>query len=266
MTTGPSSNMSEDAADMRSDVHEAPPELVDALTRIDQAKANYIALASEMEAFLYKYIEGMVKGWDKESEVFVIQLRHPTDNVVTGAPRVLVAQIVENLRTALDYMIFQLSVLNASELNERAPQFVIADSESDFKRQAKRRLRYLTAEQMSFVERIQPYHGNGMLAILGELAGMGKHRSLLSVRDNTGLEIHAAEMTKREEYKGWFAYPMEKGHAIFARPRGPGVVLLAEKHDAMPLLKTMIEHTADVVRVSYCFFQGRPLKLTISRE
>ena len=245
------------------DIHEAPPALADALTRIDQAKENYISLAREMNEFLYKYVKGMVKGRDRESGDFVLQLRHPKENNVKGKPRVLVAQIVENLRTALDYMIFELSVLSAPDLNERVPQFVITDSKSDFERQAKRRLRYLTNEQKSFVEQLQPYHGNSMLALLGKLAGMGKHRRLLSIRDNTGFDIYFAKMAKKEEYKDCFVYPMEEGHAVFARPQDKAVMVLSEKYDAMPTLKGMIEHTADIVQVSFCFFEGRPLKLSI---
>ena len=247
----------------RQDIHEAPTELADALARIDQAKENHSSLAREMNAFLYQHVKGMVKGLDRESGGFVLQLRHPKESNVTGTPRVLVAQIVENLRTALDYMIFELSVLNEPNLNERVTQFVIADSESDFERQAKRRLRHLTDEQKSFVEQVQPYHGNGMLALLGKLAGLGKHRRLLSIRDNTGWDIYLAEMAKQEEYKDYFVYPMEEGQAIFARPKESGVVVLMEEYDAMSLLKAMIEHVADIVRVSYCFFEGRPLKLTI---
>ena len=243
--------------------HEAPPELADALARIEQAKENYISLTREMDEFLYRYVKGMVKGLDRKSGNFVVQLRHPKESNVTGPPKVLVAQIVENLRTALDYMIFELSVLNEPNLNERMPQFVIADSESEFNRQAKSRLRYLTEEQKSFVEQVQPYHGNGMLSLLGELAGRGKHRRLLSIRDNTGLDIYFAEMTKKDEFKDCFVYPVEEGRAIFARPKGKGIVMLMEKYDAMPTLKDMIQHTEDIVRVSFCFFQGRPFKLSI---
>ena len=89
-----------------------PPELTDAWARIDQANENYISLAREMNEFLHKYVEGMVKGLDHESGSYVVQLRHPKESNVTDAPRALIAQIVENLRPALDYMIFKLSVLS----------------------------------------------------------------------------------------------------------------------------------------------------------
>ena len=248
------------------DMPETPPELADAWARIDQAKENYISLAREMNEFLYKYVKGMMKGRDRESGNFVLQLRHPKESNVKGKPRVLVAQIVENLRTALDYMIFELSVLNEPNLNERVPQFAIADNKSSFEGQAKKRLRYLTDEQKSFVEQIQPYHGNGTLALLRKLAGRGKHRRLLSIRDQTGFDIYFAEMAKKEEYKDCFVYPMEEGQAMFAKPKGRGVLVLIDKYDAMPTLKTMIEHAADIVRVSFCFFEGRPLKLSILKS
>ena len=253
---------------MRSapDIHETPPELEDATARIEQAKHNYVSLAEELNRFLYDYVKGMVKGFDRESGNFVLQLRHPRESNVKGRSRVLVSQIVENLRTALDYMIFQLSILNEPHLNERLPQFVIAETEPDFQRHAKTRLRYLNDEQKSFVEQIQPYRGNKMLTLLGKMTNAGKHRRLLSIQERTGFDIYFAEMEKRDEYKDWFVYPAEKGCAVFARPKGPGTVLLMDRYDAMPTLKDMIGHAEDILRVSFCFFQGRPLELKIVRD
>ena len=211
----------------------------------------------------------MVKGFDRESGNFVLQLRHPRESNVKGRSRVarhVVSQIVENLRTALDYMIFQLSILNEPHLNERLPQFVIAETEPDFQRHAKTRLRYLNDEQKNFVEQIQPYRGNKMLTLLGKMTNAGKHRRLLSIQERTGFDIYFAEMEKRDEYKDWFVYPAEKGCAVFARPKGPGTVLLMDRYDAMPTLKDMIGHAEDILRVSFCFFQGRPLELKIVRD
>ena len=65
----------------------------------------------------------MVKGLDRESGNFVLQFRHSKEGNVIGTPKVLVALVVENLRTSLDYMIFKLFVLNA-----QVSQFVNSDS------------------------------------------------------------------------------------------------------------------------------------------
>ena len=163
-------------------------------------------------------------------------------------------------------MIFQLSVLNEPHLNERLPQFVIAETEPDFQRHAGTRLRYLNDEQKSFVEQIQPYRGNKMLTLLGKMTNAGKHRRLLSIQERTGFDIYFSEMEKQDEYKDCFVYPAEKGCAVFAKPKGPGTVLLMDRYDAMPTLKDMIGHAEDILRVSFCFFQGRPLEFKIVRD
>ena len=241
-----------------------PSQLADALARVAQAKANYVAFANEIQVFLYEYVGGMIKR--PEGDDFAIQFRHPKESEVSGPPKVLVGQIVENLRSALDYMVFELSALNDPALNQRTPQFVIAVDESSFQRQAQRRLRYLSDEQKTLIEKIQPYHGNPVLGLLGEMAGAGKHRRLLTIRDNTGLQIYFAEMEKQAQYEDCFAYPVGKGSAVFARPEGRPTVLLMDKYDATGLLKSMIEHVADIIRISFCFFEDRPLKMTILRS
>ena len=43
---------------------------------------------------------------------------------MTGKPRALVVDIIEDLRAALDYMVFELSALAEPDLNEKVPQFV----------------------------------------------------------------------------------------------------------------------------------------------
>lgn len=246
-------------------MHEVPEQLADAWTRLYRAKENYSALNDEVTDFLYEYVKGMVRGWNPETKGFVIQLRHPRESIMAGRPRALVVDIVEDLRTALDYMVFELSALNTPNLNEKVPQFVIADTKRDFDRQSKTRLRYLTNEQRSdFIEKLQPFSGNPILGILREITGQSKHRRLLSVRDNTGWDIYMADSKKSEEYKDCFMYPMEKGHAIFARPKTCCVILL-EKYDAMAILKSMAEQVGNIVQLSHCFFEGRPFKMNIVR-
>ena len=168
-------------------------------------------LGDEVTSFLYEYVKGMIKGWNRESESFVLQFRHPRDSVMTGKPRALVVDIVEDLRSSLDYMVFELSVLNTPDLTESTSQFVIADTKKHFDQQSKRRLRYLTYEQRTeFIERLQPFNGNPMLALLRDIAKQSKHRRLLSLRDNSGWDIYMDDKKNRDKYKNCFVYPMEK--------------------------------------------------------
>ena len=194
---------------------DAPEQLTDTWTRLYRAKENYDVLVGEAMHFLYEYVKGMVKGLNPETGDFILQLRHPKESTIAGRPRALVGDIVEDLRSALDYMVFELSALNSLDLDEAVPQFVIADTKENFERQSRRRLRYLTDEQKSeFIEHLQPFNGNPMLGILRDISGKSKHRRLLSVRDGSSWEIHMAEAKRREEYKDWFMYPMEKEQAF----------------------------------------------------
>ena len=242
---------------------DAPEQLADAWTRLYRAKENYDVLADEVRHFLYEYVKGMIKERDRETGNFVLQFRDGRASILTGRPRALVVDIVEDLRAALDYMVFELSALNTPDLNERAPQFVIADTKEEFDLHSGRRLRYLTEEQKTkFIEELQPFNGNHMLATLRDISGQSKHRRLLSVRDNSGWDIHMAEAKRRAEYKDWFMYPMEEGQAFFARPKSCSIILL-EKYDAMRILKLMAEHVAKIVQLSHCFFEGCPFEMKV---
>ena len=224
------------------------------MARIEQAMENYERLAGQLEMFLYEYVKGMVKERDQETGHFVLQFRHPRERNVRGRPLVLVAQVVENLHFALDYMVFELSGLSEPGFDERVPQFVIADSKAAFEDQAQNRLRYLTDEQTHFIEQLQPYNGGEMLALLKDMAVQGKHRHLLKLQNSTDWDIYLADMAKVEEYRDCFVYPLEEGQAVFARPKGRPVFLLLDKYDAVAILGVMIQLVRGILRASYCFF------------
>ena len=82
-------------------MHNVPEKLLDAWTRLYRAKENYESLTYEVTEFLYNYVKGMLKGWDPASENFNLQIRHPKDSIMTGRPRALVVDIVEDLRVGL---------------------------------------------------------------------------------------------------------------------------------------------------------------------
>lgn len=240
-----------------------PQQLRDAWTRLYRARENYEALHEEALKFLYEYVKGMNEGWDTERETFVLRFRKPEDSILTGRPRALVVDIVEDLRSALDYMVFELSALNETGLNERTPQFVIADTKEAFDDQSKTRLRYLTDEQRTqFIEKLQPFNGNHLLGVLRDLSNQSKHRRLLSVRDRTSWDIHLAPADKSAQFQGYFMYPVEKDHTVFARPKSP-VLLLLENYDAFRCLHSLAEQVGQIVRFSHPFFEGRPFKMEV---
>ena len=165
-----------------------PKELDDALARIEMSKRDFRSLRNELEKFLYDHIRGMIRDEKPEDGAFTLRLRRFEDRIVKGVKSVFVAQIAENLRTSLDYMVFELSRKNDLNLNERVPQFPISNSNKNFRRQVKKSLSYLSNEQINFIDDVQPYKQDNILRILGEMTRPTKHRHLLYLRDNTSLE------------------------------------------------------------------------------
>ena len=235
----------------------APNELDDALARIEMAKHGFRSLKMELEKFLYDYIKGMIEDEKPKDGAFTLRLRHSEDSIVKGVKSVFVAQIAENLRTSLDYMVFELSKMNNPNLNERVPQFPISNSKKSFTRQEKSSLSYLSNEQIKFIDGMQPYKQDNILRILGEMTRPTKHRHLLYLRDNTGFDIYLSEITKKDEYKGYFVYPLADGAAFFAKPDGEPSFLLLDQYEALPMLDALTESVSRIVHGSFRFFRDQ---------
>ena len=177
-----------------------------------------------------------------------------------GRPQVLVAQIVENLRSALDQMVFTLSAQEDPQLNEKVPQFVIAETPGDFRSQEKR-LRYLTTEQREFIESLQPYQENReILRVLAEMVNASKHRRLVWATDCSRSTVIFAEGSKRDQYQGYFELPIDgTNSSLFVKREGRRAVTLGdrnsdERYDALALLSGMIEGVSTILVFSARFF------------
>ena len=176
-----------------------------------------------------------------------IRLLTPKELIeLTNRPRVLATQIAENLRSALDYIVFHLSEQNDATLNHRIPAFVIADDATRFQ-QSGSPLRYLTPEQKQIVATLQPYNGHLYMRLIRDASNRSKHRSLLTLRNVTFSEIVADDAVNAAKYdERWWHFPQENGAAIFVK-RGSRSVEFLEKYDAVICLKYMLECTKALV-------------------
>ena len=244
---------------------DSPPQLNDALARIAKAKEDFHSLYDALDDFIYDYFEGMVKGVDAETGDRHLQLRHPDDSVVKGRGPVLVAQVVENLRTSLDYLVYQLSLLNQPKADVRTPQFVIAGSEQEFRNQAKSRYRYLTDEQVRFFEQIQPYNGNAMLALLNKMTRPSKHRHLLSLVDYSNMRIVIADIEKKDQYPGYREIPFDDKTVLLVRVEDARIILM-DRYEVMRTLRDMIEHCEEILSACFGVFSGQPIVVRIVKD
>jgi hypothetical protein len=98
---------------------------------------------------------------------------------------VMLGDCVHNLRSALDHLIYQLTLLDGGTAEDCAQtQFPIASkSEAQFEQMADHRIPRLSKMHRGMVKRAQPYHAGDKawkhpLAILADLSNADKHRVL----------------------------------------------------------------------------------------
>ena len=156
--------------------------LEDARARLESAKEKHARFVRESERFLYEYVQGMIRGFDRQGH-FNMQLRKPKDSVMKGHPRMLAVEIIEAVRSNLDYIVFALSLRNNPDMNKKHPKFVIVDDRTAFDVQSRTALKHLTASERKFMEDLQPFSTNGnLLPLIRDAANRVKHRKLLTIR------------------------------------------------------------------------------------
>ena len=103
-------------------------------------------------------------------------LPEPPDEVPT-----IVGDCLNNLRSSLDYLIWQIVDSNQIAKPSKSSMFPICDSKQAFERQLKAgRLDGVPEQAISQIARLQPYadEQNRPLSLLSELCNMDKHRDL----------------------------------------------------------------------------------------
>jgi len=91
------------------------------------------------------------------------------------------SEIVQPLRTALNYLVIALVILNSKPVNESL-QFPICERPDDFRRQIPSLLKGVKGKQVALIERFQPYNGNHWIRKIRELTDMDKHRDPIFMR------------------------------------------------------------------------------------
>ena len=103
----------------------------------------------------------------------------------------LIGDVVQNLRTALEYLIFELARFDSNGVVDNT-QFVIADSEQNFIREKARRLRGLSADHISDIERLQPYNGCQWTKFLRDISNPAKHQHLTGLKHPTVVSLDSS--------------------------------------------------------------------------
>jgi hypothetical protein len=158
---------------------------------------------------------------------------------------ILVGEICYNLRSALDYLIYELTKLDTG-IPQHLTQFPIEDSEKGF---AKRRklshsigwLQGLNERHIACIERLQPYNGVKWIKALREISNPDKHREFTH---NKGfIDIYIAVAGEDADFET-LAGPIQRaphpvtGEEVDMKTRIAGSILFL---DSAPVVETLEE-------------------------
>ena len=101
---------------------------------------------------------------------------------------ILLGEICYNLRSALDYLVFELAKFDSGTI-QNGTQFPIDDTPQKFARHIPTRLKGVGVSHVTTIEGLQPYNGCRWSQILRDISNPDKHRELQSTGRTHIVEI-----------------------------------------------------------------------------
>lgn len=165
------------------------------LAELSQAIARCTLLDSDRDAIaaVAEFDPKAMNKWDKLYVLMGVDVPHVFS--------ILIGEICYNLRSALDYLIWELARLDSGGVKERT-QFPIEDTPDGFMGRRQTFLNGINHSHVALIETLQPYKGCHWTQLLRDLSNPDKHRHLTPVRGQTSVVIRPpVEETHRSEVK-----------------------------------------------------------------
>jgi hypothetical protein len=144
----------------------------DAYRRVDRAGEHLADLETRANSYAAR-----------EREVTFVKVEGHTVGIVgeRNLPppelSVIAGEVVYNLRTALDYLVFQLAFADSGEV-KKGTQFPIEDTPEGFRGRTRSYLKGVSKEHIAAIESLQPYNGHEWLRFLRNVSNADKHKGL----------------------------------------------------------------------------------------
>lgn len=206
-----------------------------AYARLDRAREHLADLEIREKALIHPQIENIVAKTDLNTvRDFVFQ--DPAAELPQSLS-ILIGEIVYNLRAALDYLVFDLALVDSGTSQSRT-QFPIDDTPDQFVAHRASFLKGLSVEHIALIEALQPYKGNYKTAMIRDISNPDKHRKLTVVGKNGvySIKIKRACDLQTDPKTGIVTiYRMEMesefvGHIVFEDDKGLAVGVLQMLH------------------------------------
>lgn len=166
------------------------PSLDNAYARVHRADQHLMRLEREVVLFL------------RSGPLFPVTIpRYATgtftasSQVVPSIISILIGETVYNLRAALDYLIYELAILDSGDLQE-GTQFPIEDRPQGWRRNRGTYLKGLSPKHQAAIEALQPYSGCDWTGTLRNLSNPDKHRSLITAEYGVILSTNISDKAR----------------------------------------------------------------------
>ncbi len=162
--------------------------------KLERAEKNIINLNGELNSFIdtgdYRTIS------DRDKESFGKALQYHSARPVPVEFSVLAGEVLYQLRSSLDHLVWQLVIANREIPTDRSefPIFKIKPSEKDISQGFKRKIKGVGTGATAIINSLQPYHAGPKAAdeplwILHDLCRIDRHQELVMVVGTVKLDV-----------------------------------------------------------------------------
>ena len=225
------------------------------LVRIKRAEVfinDLKSLLDEFERALFDCVD--FRSSESEEAVQVrLDLTGPHEILLPEASAI-VGDAVNNLRSALDYLVYELATHNeGGEISNT--QFIVTRCPQEFERQKKTRLRGLTERQVEMIRNLQPFNGVQWTQFLVDISNPDKHRHLVTVDDDVFQILIRGNIQDDELYDDlpYKSVTTSAGKVVFQGRVSN--VLIMDRFPAVETLNDLCAKVSETVQLFYREFE-----------
>ena len=165
--------------------------LFDSYLRVARAEEHFVSLTEIIKRFRDNYAYNVLRLTEIDPQTFrpdtdKVLSRYPDIPFVPDMTNVYMGEAIQNLRTALDYLVFALAKTDNAGVEQEGTQFLIEDDPGHgsgahrfgFLHNAPRRLKNMKQAHIDLIENLQPYKGCFWTRRIRDLSNPDKHRKL----------------------------------------------------------------------------------------
>jgi hypothetical protein len=148
---------------------------------ISRAEEHLIDLRERLARLGWEYANSFIPEFDPNPPHQIrLTFSEPLEVPVPMSIGVRIGEICYNLRSALDYFIFELARLDSSTA-QSGTQFPIEDRRNRFKKRETTWLKCVNASHIAFIKGLQPFNGCDWTRSLRDFSNRDKHRESVGI-------------------------------------------------------------------------------------